>query len=81
MTVSGVDLSEVNRALAKALAYKKCGDDRQADEWARKLVKALRCGDILSPAPVTVGAAVSAETPTAGARRLRPVRSPVRRRG
>lgn len=42
-----IDRSEVNRALAKAIAYKQCGKDRDAEHWARQLVKLLECADIL----------------------------------
>lgn len=43
-----IDRSEVNRALAKALAYKQCGKDREAERWAVRLVELLECADILS---------------------------------
>ncbi len=42
-----VDRSEVSRALAKAIAYKQCGKDREAEEWAIRLVKLLECANIL----------------------------------
>lgn len=42
-----IDRAEVSRALAKALAYKACGKDRDAEDWARKLVELLECADIL----------------------------------
>lgn len=42
-----IDRSEISRALAKAIAYKQCGKDRDASEWARKLVEALECAEIL----------------------------------
>jgi len=42
-----IDRSEVSRALAKAIAYKNCGKDRDAEEWARRLVRLLECADIL----------------------------------
>jgi hypothetical protein len=44
---SEIDRSEVSRALAKAIAYKNCGKQREAEEWARKLVELLECADIL----------------------------------
>ena len=44
-----IDLSEVNRALAKAIAFKQCGKDRDAEEWARRLVELLACARILRP--------------------------------
>lgn len=43
-----IDRSEVSRALAKALAYKDCGKDAQADIWAARLVILLECGGILT---------------------------------
>lgn len=42
-----IDRSEVSRALAKAVAYKQCGKDREAEQWARKLVELLECARIL----------------------------------
>jgi hypothetical protein len=42
-----LDRSEIARALAKAIAYKQCGKDRDADAWARKLVELLECSNIL----------------------------------
>jgi hypothetical protein len=44
-----IDRSEVNRALAKALAFKQCGKDREAALWAAMLVEALECAEILQP--------------------------------
>lgn len=43
-----MDRSEINRALAKAMAYKNCGKDTEAAEWARKLVELLECAEILN---------------------------------
>jgi hypothetical protein len=42
-----LDRSEIARALAKAIAYKQCGKDKEAEEWATKLVKLLECANIL----------------------------------
>ena len=42
-----IDRQEVSRAMAKAIAYKQCGKDQQASEWARELVRLLQCADIL----------------------------------
>ena len=42
-----IDRSETSRALAKAIAYKNCGKDRDAEQWARELVKLLQCANIL----------------------------------
>lgn len=44
-----MDRSEINRALAKAIAYKQCGKDREAEDWARTLIELLECADILAP--------------------------------
>lgn len=43
-----IDRSEVSRALAKAIAYKNCGKDTDAQDWARKLVQLLECAEILA---------------------------------
>jgi hypothetical protein len=43
-----IDRREVNRALAKAIAYKQCGKDRDAAIWAEKLVRLLECAEILN---------------------------------
>ena len=42
-----IDRAEVARALAKAIAYKNCGKEVEAAEWARKLVRLLELADIL----------------------------------
>jgi hypothetical protein len=42
-----IDRSAVAQALAKAIAYKQCGKDSDAAQWARKLVTLLECADIL----------------------------------
>ena len=42
-----IDRSEVSRALAKAIAYKNCNKQVEAEQWASKLVKLLECADIL----------------------------------
>ena len=42
-----IDRSEVNRALAKAIAFKQCGKDQDAAAWARKLVELLELSEIL----------------------------------
>jgi hypothetical protein len=39
--------SEAARAMAKAIAYKQCGKQAEAEQWARKLVRLLACADIL----------------------------------
>ena len=43
-----IDRSEVSRAVAKAIAYKNCGKDHEASQWARELVRLLECADILN---------------------------------
>ena len=42
-----IDRSAAAQALAKAIAYKLCGKDRDAAAWARKLVEILECAEIL----------------------------------
>lgn len=44
-----IDRSEINRALSKAIAYKQCGKQRDAEVWAARLVALLECANILSP--------------------------------
>lgn len=46
-TNTEIDRSEVSRALAKAIAYKNCGKDKDAEQWARELVTLLQCANIL----------------------------------
>ena len=45
-----IDRSEASRAMAKAIAYKQCGKDTDAAQWARELVRILQCADILATA-------------------------------
>lgn len=72
------DRSEINTALSKVLAYQACGKDGDAKSWARKLVTLLECADILTPE--TRGGVRESATPVpGGARRLTPVRQPLRR--
>ncbi len=42
-----IDRSAVAQALAKAIAYKNCGKDADAAQWAAKLVELLECAEIL----------------------------------
>lgn len=42
-----LDRSKISQALAKAIAYKQCGKDVEANEWAETLIRLLECGDIL----------------------------------
>lgn len=44
-----LDRSQINRALAKAIAYKQCGKDRESAVWAAELVRLLEATDILHP--------------------------------
>ena len=43
-----MDRQAIARALAKALAYKACGQQAKAEQWARELVRLLECADILA---------------------------------
>ena len=47
-----IDRTEVNRALAKALAFKACGNDAAARYWAAQVVVILECAGILDPSYV-----------------------------
>jgi len=47
MNQTTINRSEVARALAKAIAFKQCGKDPEAAEWARTLVRLLECAEIL----------------------------------
>jgi hypothetical protein len=42
-----MDRVAINRALAKAMAYRACGKDAQADAWAAELVRLLGSNRIL----------------------------------
>jgi hypothetical protein len=42
-----IDRKATAQALAKAIAFKACGKDKEAAEWARKLVHLLQCAEIL----------------------------------
>lgn len=41
--------SEINQALAKAIAYRDCGKPNDAAMWAAKLVRMLEAQQILKP--------------------------------
>lgn len=45
---STLDRSHIAKCLAKAIAYKCCGKDAEAAEWARELIRALRLAEILA---------------------------------
>lgn len=47
VTPMTIDRSEASRAMAKAIAYKACGKDGEAANWARELVRILECAEIL----------------------------------
>lgn len=42
-----IDRAAAAQAMAKAIAYKQCGKDEDAHQWARRLVELLECADIL----------------------------------
>jgi hypothetical protein len=42
-----IDRSEVAKSLAKAIAYKQCGKDKEAASWARILIEQLELAEIL----------------------------------
>jgi hypothetical protein len=45
-----INRTDVATALAKAIAYKNCGKDADAEAWARQLVELLECHNILKGA-------------------------------
>jgi hypothetical protein len=53
--MADLDRSEINRALAKAIAYKQCGKHADAADWAKKLVNLLECHEILNNGYLTTG--------------------------
>lgn len=46
-----INRSAAAQAMAKAIAHKQCGNDEQANAWARRLVELLECADILDRVP------------------------------
>lgn len=42
-----IDRSAVAQSLAKAIAFKQCGKQAEAEQWARRLMQQLECADIL----------------------------------
>ncbi len=38
-----IDRSEVSRAFAKSITYKQCGKDKEAAQWAARVVQVLEC--------------------------------------
>lgn len=47
-----INRSEVNRALAKAIAYKACGKHEEANLWAARLMGLLECAEIIDPSRI-----------------------------
>lgn len=45
-----MDRSKINRALAKAMAYRACGKDALADQWAAHLLYLLEGARLLGDA-------------------------------
>ena len=43
-----IDRSKIAQAVAKAIAYKVCGKENEAREWARELIRLLEVADILA---------------------------------
>jgi hypothetical protein len=48
-----MDQSALARALAKAVAYKRVGQQEKAELWAVELIKLLECSDILGRQTIT----------------------------
>lgn len=40
--------SDINRALAKAIAFEDCGQHKEAENHARELIRLLGCANILT---------------------------------
>lgn len=57
-----MDRSEINRALAKAMAFKACGKDADADAWAGELIRLLDCAGILNDNLRPLGVVASARS-------------------
>ena len=45
-----IDRTEVNRCLAKSIAYQQVGKTEEAEDWARKLMEHLQLAGILKSA-------------------------------
>lgn len=43
-----MDRSRINQALAKAIAYKACGKETEARQWAAHLLRLLEMADLLN---------------------------------
>jgi hypothetical protein len=46
-----LDRNEINRAWAKATAYKQCGKDQHAQAWAAELIRLLESQENLGQGP------------------------------
>lgn len=55
-----MDRSAINRALAKAIAYKQCGKPTAMRFWAAHLVELLGAEDILDPTALDMSRAALA---------------------
>ena len=42
-----IDRTEINRCLAKAIAYQQVGKTEEAEDWARELIAHLQLAGIL----------------------------------
>ena len=51
---AGVNVPALKTALAKAIAFKQCHRDAQAQAWAAELIRLLECADIIDPARIFV---------------------------
>lgn len=45
--ITQIDRQATAQALAKAIAYKQCGKDEEAADWARRLIELLELKEIL----------------------------------
>lgn len=62
-----LDRSEINRALAKAIAFKQCGKHATAELWAARLLGLLECAEILDPQRVGLATAAQGDHVEMGA--------------
>ena len=47
MVIDNTTRAEINRALAKVIAYRNCGKDALADEWSINLMQLLESNHLL----------------------------------
>jgi hypothetical protein len=75
-----IDRKAVNTALAKAIAFKQCGKDKEAEAWARQLIELLQCANILKLFTIFFGIAMlfTACSPS-GHHIAQPERAPTRK--